>query len=131
MLLVGTRAHGSRRGPYEARLLQRIKEAYGDETGLAYDVTGISRNMTGYYSFNWSRYRHATSPFTPSVIIELAFLSNDGDRDLVVNRPDVVAIGVANGILNFLDEAPRAKVFGEDLVIPVSRRPSPSPSAAP
>ncbi|MEK7862389.1 MAG: hypothetical protein AAB295_03905 [Chloroflexota bacterium] len=76
--------------------------------------------MTGDYAFNWSRYRHTTSPFPPSTILELGFLSHDGDRELLVERPHVVASAVAHGILAFLDRVPRAKMFGEDLLIPLS-----------
>ena len=111
-------ARGSRRGPYEDRLLSAIKTIYRAETGLEYDAEHVTRNMTGLYSFSWSRYQHATSPFTPSVILEMAFISNRGDLSLLVNQPDRVAVAIANGILKFLDETPRSKIFGEDLLIP-------------
>jgi hypothetical protein len=74
--------------------------------------------MSAYYAANWSRYQHATSPFTPSVILEMAFISNRGDLSLLVDHTDRVAIAIANGILKFLDETPRSKIFGEDLLIP-------------
>lgn len=111
-------AHGSRRGPHEEKLLQTIKTTYAAETGLDYDAEHITRNMTQLYSFSWSRYQHATSAFTPSVILEMGFLSNRADRNLLVNQPDRIAIAIANGILNFLDTTPRSKIFGEDLLIP-------------
>jgi len=41
--------------------LNDIKDAYGAATGLDYDATRISRNMTGYFAFNWSRFQHAVS----------------------------------------------------------------------
>lgn len=115
-------ARGSRRGPYEDPLLERIKSAYGQATGLPYDAEGISSAMRGYYAFNWSRYRGTASPFTPAVIIELGFLSHDSDRDLLVDRPNVVAGAIAKGIFAFLDDTPRAKMFGEDLLITVPQR---------
>ena len=111
-------AHSTRRGPFEDRLLAAVKAAYGAGTRLDYDAQHITRGMTGLYSFNWSRYQHATSPFTPSVILEMAFISNRGDLSLLVDHPDRVAVAIANGILKFLDETPRAKIFGEDLLIP-------------
>ena len=111
-------AHGSRRGPYEAKLLSTVRTIYGNETEMSYDAEHVTRNMTGYFAFSWSRYQHATSPFTPSVIIELGFLSHRDDRALVVSQPDRVAIALSNGILKFLDETPRSKIFGEDLLIP-------------
>ena len=111
-------AHGTRRGPYEEKLLQAVKTAYAAETGLDYDAEHITRAMLQYYAQNWSRYQHATSAFTPSVILEMGFISNRSDRNLLVGHPDRVAIAIANGILSFLDTTPRSKIFGEDLLIP-------------
>ena len=123
-------AHGSRRGPFEQQLLDDIKDEYGTATELPYDGLRISAGMRGYYGFSWQRYRSATSPFTPSVIIELGFLSNDGDRELAVEHPDVLATGLANGIERFLSEVPSTELFGRDLLLPPTRAafPSPSPS---
>ncbi|HUQ41005.1 MAG TPA: N-acetylmuramoyl-L-alanine amidase [Candidatus Limnocylindrales bacterium] len=126
-------AHGSRRGPYEDKLLSAVKDTYAKATGMDYDSQHITRNMSNYYAFSWSRYQHAASPFTPATIIELGFLSNDDDRRLLVNKPDVIATGVVNGILAFLDANPRSKIFGEDLLIPQApirqgQAASPSPS---
>ena len=111
-------AHSTRRGPYEDRLMADVKATYAAETGLDYDSEHVTRAMTNYYAANWSRYQHATSPFTPSVILEMAFISNRGDLSLLVDHPDRVAIAIANGILKFLDETPRSKMFAEDLLIP-------------
>lgn len=121
-------AHSSRRGPYEPELLSLLREEYGKLTGLEWDATGITRNMTGYYSFNWGRYQHAAAPHTPAAILEMGFLSNRHDRDIVVNRADVVATAIVNGIQRFLDEVPRSKIFGEDLDVPQRGRPAPSPA---
>jgi N-acetylmuramoyl-L-alanine amidase-like protein len=127
-------AHGSRRGPYEDALMTTIKDVYAKATGMSYDVEHVSRAMVGYYAFNWSRYQHATSPFTPATIIELGFLSNDDDRALLVDHPDVVATALVNGILKFLDATPRSKIFGQDLLIPaapIRQGPVPSPTTPP
>ena len=124
-------AHGSRRGPYEDALLADVRSAYAKSTGLDYDATHISRSMLGYFAFNWGRFQHATSPFTPAVIIEMGFLSNDDDRSLLVDQPDRIATAITNGILKFLDETPRTKIFGEDLLIPaapIRQGPGASPS---
>ena len=128
-------AHGSRRGPYEQQLLEAIKDEYGAATKLDYDQAHVSRNMLGYYAVSWQRFRSATSPFTPSVILEMGFLSNDGDRALAVDHPDVLARGIANGIERFLSEVPSTELFSRDLLLPPTRpafpSPSPSPSATP
>jgi hypothetical protein len=124
-------AHGSRRGPFEQQLLEDIKAEYGNATGLPYDPDHISRNMLGYFAFSWQRYRSATSPFTPSVILEMGFLSNDGDRELAVDHPDVLASGIANGIERFLSEVPSTELFGKDLLLPPNRPAFPTPSPSP
>src|SRR6266508_1800713 len=46
-------AHGSRRGPYEDRLVSLLRDEYAKFTGLDWDATGIGRNMTNYYALNW------------------------------------------------------------------------------
>ena len=124
-------AHGSRRGPYEQQLLDDIKDEYGAATGLRWDPEHITNAMKGYFAFSWQRYRSATSPFTPSVILELGFLSNAGDRALAIDHPDVLARGIANGIERFLSQVPSTELFGKDLLLPPTRPAFPSPSASP
>lgn len=122
-------AHGSRRGQYEDRLVSLLRDEFAKGTGLEWDAEGISRNMTGYFAFNWGRYQHAAAAHTPAAIVEMGFLSSGHDRNLMVNKADDVATAIVNGIQRFLDEVPRSKVFGEDLVVPQQRgRPSPSPT---
>jgi len=124
-------AHSTRRTPYEDGLQRLLTETYGAATGLDFDAAGISNNMRNYYLFSWSRVRSATSPFTPSVILELGFLSNDHDRDLIVNQQDLLAGAVASGIRKFLETTSREALFGQDLVIPPAptrfRTPAPTP----
>jgi N-acetylmuramoyl-L-alanine amidase len=111
-------AHSARRGPYEDALLAAIKDAYGAATGMEYDDTHITNAMKGYYFFNWSRYQHSVSPYTPSVILEMGYLSNGEDRALMLDQPDTLANGIATGILQFLSNTPRSKIFGQELVVP-------------
>src|SRR6266542_4268454 len=121
-------AHGSRRGPYEDKLVSLLRDEYSKATGLDWDALGISRNMLAYFAFNWGRYQHAAAPHTPAAILEMGFLSNDYDRELMVDKADGVATAIVNGVQRFLDEVPRSKIFGEDLVVPQQRGfPSPSP----
>src|SRR6266511_596338 len=121
-------AHGSRRGPYEDKLVASLRDEYAKVTGLDYDAEHITRNMSAYFAFNWGRYQHAAAAHTPAAILEMGYLSNDHDRDLLVNEADGVATAIVNGIQRFLDEVPRSKIFGEDLVVPPQRGfPSPSP----
>jgi len=123
-------AHGSRRGPFEQQLLQDVSAEYGAATDFAIDPN-ISSGMRGYYSFNWQRYRSATSPFTPSVILEMGFLSNDGDREFIMNNPDLIAAAIGNGIERFLSEVPSTELFGKDLLLPPTRPAFPTPTASP
>ncbi|HAL27630.1 MAG TPA: hypothetical protein DCP25_12985 [Chloroflexi bacterium] len=125
-------AHGSRRGPFEQQLLQDISDEYGAATGFAIDPN-VTSGMRAYYGFNWQRYRSATSPFTPSVILEMGFLSNDNDRGFIMDQPDVVAAAIANGIERFLSEVPSTELFGKDLLLPPTRQafPTSSPSPSP
>jgi N-acetylmuramoyl-L-alanine amidase len=125
-------AHSTRRSPYEDQLLNDVKDEYAAATGLDYDPTHVTRSMTNYYLFSWNRFRSSTSPFTPSVILEMGYLSNDGDRALMTDQADVVATGIANGILRFLGEVPSTSIFGKDLVLPPTRAfPIPTETATP
>jgi N-acetylmuramoyl-L-alanine amidase len=121
-------AHGARRGPYEDALLKDIKDAFGAATGLNYDARHVTRNMTGYFAFSWSRFQHAVAAHTPAVILEMGYVSNDDDRTLMLDKADVLAGAIADGVLKFLNETPRSKIFGQDLVVPsFPARPSPRP----
>jgi len=121
-------AHGSRRGPYEDKLVGLLRDEYGKATGLDWDALGINRNMSNYFAFNWGRYQHAAAPHTPAAILEMGFLSNDYDRELMVDKADGIATAIVTAIQRFLDDVPRSKIFGEDLVVPAGRGfPSPSP----
>jgi N-acetylmuramoyl-L-alanine amidase len=121
-------AHGARRGPYEDALLNDIKAAFGAATGLDYDARHVTRNMTGYFAFSWSRFQHAVAAHTPAVILEMGYVSNDDDRALMLDKADVLAAAIADGVLKFLNETPRSKIFGQDLVVPsFPSRPSPRP----
>lgn len=124
-------AHNARRGPLEDRLLQHVRAEYAKATQLDYDEARITRAMSGYYLYNWSRYQHAVSPYTPGTILEMGYLSSGDDFDLMINRPDVVAGGIANGLLRFLKETPREQIFAKELTVPQLPPRFPAPTAAP
>ena len=111
-------AHNARRGPFEDALLSDVKNAYAQATGMSYDAEHVSRNMLGYYLYNWSRYQHAVSPYTPGILIEMGYVSNDDDRALMLDHPDLLASGIADGILKFLNDTPRSKLFEREIVVP-------------
>jgi N-acetylmuramoyl-L-alanine amidase len=76
---------------------------YERATGLP-QHGAITADMRGYYAFNYRRYAHAVAPTTPAAIIEMGFLTNPDDRALLVEYPDIAAVGVANGIVRYLNE---------------------------
>jgi N-acetylmuramoyl-L-alanine amidase len=122
-------AHGSRRGPYEDKLIALLREEYAKATNMSEDSTHVGRNMQAYYAFNWGRYQHAAAAHTPAAILEMGYLSNDDDRAMLTDKADRVATGITSGIVRFLAEVPQSKIFGEDIMVPSApSRPSPSPS---
>ena len=52
-------------------LADALKEAFRAEEGLTEDVGGVTVGMRGYFGFSYYRYVHASSPYTPAVLIEL------------------------------------------------------------
>ena len=114
-------AHSARRSPLEDRLQALVEKSFGAATGLAYDATGITANMTSYYAMNWRRFKNATSPFTPSLVLEMGFVTSAHDRGLMLKQGDLVARAIADGILGFLTENPREKIYG--VSVPGATRP--------
>ena len=43
---------------------------------------------------------------TPAVLVEMGFISNAGDAELLSTSPDLFAQGLYNGILNYFNLAP-------------------------
>ena len=93
------------RTPQERVLKQIVDAAYAAGTALPDDHENVSGNMLWYYAFD-PRYRHAVSPVTPSLLIEMGYISNDRDLEILVN-PDVPAAAIAEGVLAYLEQAGR------------------------
>jgi N-acetylmuramoyl-L-alanine amidase len=83
-------------------LMEAVDDAYGKATGLPRDGS-ITINMRGYYAFNYRRHEHAIARTTPAVIVEMGFITNAADRDVLYGRADVVAAGIANGVIRYLN----------------------------
>jgi N-acetylmuramoyl-L-alanine amidase len=83
-------------------LMAAVGAAYGPATGLPEDVGGVTVNMRGYYAFNWRRHDHSIARTTPAIIVEMGFMSNAADRNVMFGQPDRVARGIADGILAYL-----------------------------
>ncbi len=86
-------------------LVESLYQSYGKFTGMNTD-SSITRNMTGYYAFNNRNRFNAISKITPAAIIETGFLTSAADRAVLLNRPDAVAQGIAEGIVRFLQNRP-------------------------
>ena len=115
-------AHGFYRGPYEDELVRALDSEYARATDMQRN-SNISSDMTDYYAFAWYRYEHALAPHTPAAIIEMGYISNEDDRAMLIDHQDVVARGIANGVLRFLANVPRSKLFADDIVVPIVHAP--------
>ncbi len=98
------RATASRIPEEDDALVQAVKAAYQAATGLTDHPQTITQNMRAYYAFNNRRLTHAVDPNTPAIILEMGFLTNRSNRTLLMQQPDLVAKGVAEGILKYLHE---------------------------
>lgn len=86
-----------------SKLVKIIKEVYQKQTNLAIDPN-ISRNMTGYYTFNWRRYEHSIHPMTSAAILETGFLTNPQEARMLINNPELPAGAIAEALITFLRE---------------------------
>jgi len=78
----------------EDRLMECIISHYRTHTGLAFHEGSITPDMTRYHTF------YEIDSATPGVIIETGFML--ADRELLLDRPDLVARGIVEGLLCFL-----------------------------
>lgn len=77
-----------------------LNQTYGPATGIR-RLRDTTRRMRNYYAFNYRRYEHALHPMTIAAIIETGFLTNDGDRAVIMNQPERVARGIVDAITQF------------------------------
>ncbi len=76
------------------RLVACLSDRYAKTTGLHFHYNSVTKDMTDYHAFR------EIDPSTTAAIIETGFLNLD--RKILTERPDLVAQGVASGILCFL-----------------------------
>jgi N-acetylmuramoyl-L-alanine amidase len=95
------------------QLLEAVAATYGVATGLPQDIGGVTANMRGYHAFSYRRHTHAIARTTPAIIVEMGFMTNAADREVLFGQQDRIARGIAQGVLNYLqiydpsDEAAR------------------------
>lgn len=117
-----------RASPAAHRLGEALEDAFRAEGDLVHDASGITVNMRGYFGFSHRRFTHAASPYTPSVLVELGFLSHAQDRRRLVEDPDRFARILVTGLEAYLSSRPRDRV--DDLVPPVYPRLEVGPGGA-
>jgi len=76
------------------RLIACIRNRYATVTGLSIHPGSVTTDMTDYHAFN------EINTNTPAAIIETGFMNLD--REILTQHPDVVAEGIASGILCFV-----------------------------
>jgi N-acetylmuramoyl-L-alanine amidase len=83
-----------------AAVVSLLEESYGEATGIRRLPT-VTRRMQNYYAFNFQRYVHALHPMTIAVILETGFLTNAGDRRIIVDDPERAARGIVSAVVAF------------------------------
>lgn len=91
--LVAKAAARAEGGP-DTRLAECLAQYYGQATGLRRGES-LTIDMTDYHSFR------EIHPLTPAAILELGFMR--ADRDLLTQQPDLLAQGITQGIVCFLN----------------------------
>lgn len=91
-----------RASPAAEALAAAVQDSYARATGLPPDPRGASVDMRAYYAFASYRYWHSIAPTTPAVIIETGFMTYPGDWNMLFKQPEVVAQGIADGVLAYL-----------------------------
>jgi N-acetylmuramoyl-L-alanine amidase len=79
----------------EDLLVDCLWATYAAATGLAPHWDTITEDMRNYHAFR------TISPYTPGAIIETGFMLDD--RWLLENRQYEIALGIANGLVCFLE----------------------------
>lgn len=99
----------------EPALKATVDAAYLSATGLPDDHRNVSGNMLRYYAFN-RRFRHAAARATPAVLVEMGYISNPGDRALLL-EPDRVARALADGLTDYLRTTGRLSAEAAELAL--------------
>ena len=77
-----------------ARLTSCMRTRYADLTGLKFHSGSVTGDMTNYHAFS------EINSDTSAAIIETGFMNLD--REILTQNPDVIANGIASGILCFI-----------------------------
>lgn len=88
-------------------LAQALSNSFQSQSDLKHDEDGITINMRGYFGFSHRRFVHAVSPHTPSVLVELGFVTNERDRRLLTAEPRRFARLLLRGLESYFAGRPR------------------------
>jgi hypothetical protein len=91
-----------RASPAAEALAAAVEKSYAEVTGMRFDPEGVSFNMRGHYIFSPHRFWHAVAPTTPAIMVECGFMTHPQDRQLLLEKPDLLAQGIAEGVLAYL-----------------------------
>jgi N-acetylmuramoyl-L-alanine amidase len=91
-------------------LAAAMSRSFGAAPVLVEEKGGVTVNMRGYFGFNYRRYKHAISPYTPAVLIELGRIGNSEDRQLLTTRPDFWADLMVQGLKLYFEDRERSAV---------------------
>jgi N-acetylmuramoyl-L-alanine amidase len=80
------------------RLVACLQDRYARRTLMNFHANSITFDMTAYHAFR------EIDPETPAAIIETGFLNLD--RRILTEQPDLVAQGVTDGILCYINNEP-------------------------
>jgi N-acetylmuramoyl-L-alanine amidase len=80
----------------EDQLVACIAQCYAARTGMYFHANSITYDMTRYHTF------YEIDDQTPGAIIETGFMYND--RTMLTQRPDLVAQGIVDGIICFIED---------------------------
>ena len=84
------------------RLVSCLISHYAESTGLKFHAGSITYDMEYYHAFR------EINMNTPAAIIEVGFMNLD--RDMLSNNADLVALGVSNGILCYVNDEPLLQI---------------------
>jgi N-acetylmuramoyl-L-alanine amidase len=79
----------------EERLVTCLAQCYAARTGMYFHANSITYDMTRYHTF------YEIDNQTPGAIIETGFMLND--RHILTQRADLVAQGIVDGIVCFIE----------------------------
>ena len=89
------------RSPAEPALKKLVDRAYLLASGFPHDEDNLTSAMLEYYAFNYKRFRHSVHRTTPSLIVELGYLSNPKDLSYLEDS-QAPAGALAKGVVEFL-----------------------------